>query len=150
MACRCVRDSWERATKEQPSDLVSDELGVSLRDWVLESLVQGAWMREYHQWEISTKDYFDGHSRRSDGKAADWRSSNRSHVYKVRKQLQSFSGSIPDDVFRTIDQARDRVNAAKHEDEIFVTEAEYAALVTAIKNFWEVVESHEVFMPPGG
>jgi len=44
-----------------PNDPFERQMTDVMRDWAIESLIQGAWIREYHMWERDTKEYFDWH-----------------------------------------------------------------------------------------
>jgi len=122
-------------------------------DWVIESLLQGAWMREYHEWEKATKAYFDGNHARNGGAKVDWRGKlpgvvGASHVDRVRAQLAMFGATVPADVLDGIDRTREGVNLAKHEAAHFVGEAEYKQLVQAVMTFWEALAEQEEFTLP--
>jgi hypothetical protein len=47
-------------------------------------------------------------------------------------KLSLFSVSVPCDAVVAIDAARKNVNAAKHEEEHFATEADYRSLMNAV------------------
>ena len=121
--------------------------------WVIESLLQGAWMREYHEWEKATKAYFGGNHARNGGSEVDWKGKlagvpGPSHVNRVRAQLTLFNASVPADVLAAIDHTREQVNLAKHEAEHFIREADYQALMQAVQAFWEPLTRQEEFIPP--
>ncbi len=110
-------------------------------------------MREYHMWEIATKNYFDDQYVRNGGVRVDWKKKSpgtpaASHVARVKEQLSVFSASVPKEVIDIIDRARSQVNTAKHEVEFFVTEIDYRDLVAAVSNFWETLSLFEEFTPP--
>ena len=132
---------------------LDEGLARTVREWVLESLLQGAWMREYHEWEKATKAFFDGNHARNGGGKVDWRGKlpgvpRASHVDRVRAQLVLFGAAVPEDALAAIDRAREGVNLAKHEAEHFIGEADYRALVRAIERFWEALAEQEEFTPP--
>jgi hypothetical protein len=87
---------------------------------VVESLIQGAWLRENHEWEKATKSYFDGQHQRNAHPKPDWKAKvpsfagGASHVERVRSQLMFFGASVSDTILRTIDAQRRLINAAKH------------------------------------
>jgi hypothetical protein len=124
-----------------------------MEDWAVESLLQGSWMREYHEWEKATKAYFDGnHARNGSGKV-DWRGKlpgvpGASHVDRVRAQLTLFDATVPAEALDAIDRIRDQVNLAKHEAGHFVSEADYIGLLQAVMAFWEALSGKEEFTPP--
>ena len=148
-----IRDAHERERATLAGDTVWLSFTDHMGDWVIESLLQGAWMREYHEWEKATKAYFDGnHARNGCGKV-DWRGKlpgvpGASHVDRVRAQLTSFGVATPAGILDTIDQARERVNLAKHEAEHFIDEADYKQFVQAVSAFWEALAEQEEFTPP--
>ena len=145
-----IREAARRDTAALGDDVVWQELTGYMGEWVVESLIQGAWMREYHEWEKATKAYFDGHHIRNGGTKVDWRFkvagvSRPSHMDRVKAQLAAFSATAPAEALAAIDHARLRVNSAKHDSELFVDEAEYKALVKAILAFWERLNEQEEF-----
>lgn len=114
-------------------------------DWVVESLIQGAWMREYHEWEKATKRYFEGQHQRNGSSQSKLVGS---HLDKVRSQLILFGAVVSDTVIDTLDAQRRLINSAKHDEEYFATEQEYRTLVKAIANFWNELDRQEKFTPP--
>ncbi len=132
-------------------DSVMAELEAPMESWVIESLIQGAWPREYHEWEKATKGYFEGQHKRNGSSKPDWKAKIQSpggavsHVDRVRAQLMLFGASVSEKVFSTIDAQRLLINAAKHEDEYFVTEQDYRKLIEAIAEFWNELAQQEEF-----
>jgi hypothetical protein len=116
-------------------------------EWVVESLIQGAWLREYHQWEIATKAYIQGQYARSLGvpvsEPALWRGGG-SHVDKVKHQLGLFNATPPACI-AAIDATREQVNAAKHCTDLFVDRGAYDALIATIEAFWQALDEQEAF-----
>lgn len=143
-------DKRDRATlADDPTWLAFTD---HMADWVIESLLQGAWMREYHEWEKATKEFFDGNHARNGGGKADWRGklpgvSGASHVDRVRAQVALFGATVPADVLDVIDRTREGVNLAKHEAEHFIGEADYKQLVQSVMAFWEALAEQEEFTP---
>ena len=120
-------------------------------DWVVESLIQGAWLREYHEWEKATKQYFEGQHLRSGRVKPDWRAKlpsfdRPSHVDRVQAQLVLFDATITRSIIDVLDMQRGLINAAIHEDEYFVTEQNYRALVQAVADFWNELTTQEEFI----
>jgi len=132
-------------------DPVVAELVAPIESWVIESLIQGAWPREYHEWEKATKGYFDGQHERNGRSKPDWKAKIQSpggavsHVDRIRAQLMLFGAIVSETVFSTIDSQRRLINAAKHEEEYFATEQDYRKLVEAIAGFWNELAQHEEF-----
>lgn len=96
-------------------------------EWVVESLLQGAWMREYHEWEKATKAYFEeqhlrnGSAVKWKGKAAGVEGPTPSHMDRVKAQIALFSATVPTEILDAINDTRVNVNKSKHEhaDELF-------------------------------
>jgi hypothetical protein len=148
-----IRKTAEQENAALAEDAASQALFGHMGEWVVESLIQGAWMREYHEWEKATKTYFDGHHARNGGSAVDWRDKvagvqNASHMHRVVAQLTLFSATVPTEIFGAIDKTRSKVNGAKHSDELFVTEADYLLFVKSVLTFWERLDEQEEFTPP--
>ena len=152
-AMEVIRDVDKREHAALAGDPAWQAFTNHMGDWVIESLLQGAWMREYHEWEKATKAYFDGNHARNGGDKVDWRGKlpgvvGASHVDRVRAQLALFGAAVPAGVLDAIDRTRDGVNLAKHEAEHFIGEAEYKQLVQAVMTFWETLAEQEEFTPP--
>ncbi|MGJ4941401.1 hypothetical protein ACQR1W_12580 [Bradyrhizobium sp. HKCCYLS1011] len=140
-----------RARASFAGDPVMAALEQPMEAWVVESLIQGAWLREYHEWEKATKSFFDGQHQLNGGPKPDWKAKIRSasgaisHVDRVRSQLSLFGASVAEAVLETIDSQRRLINAAKHEDEYLATERDYRALAEAIADFWNELAEQEEF-----
>jgi len=152
-AMEVIRDVDRREHAALAGDPTWQAFTNHMGDWVIESLLQGAWMREYHEWEKATKAYFDGNHARNGSAKVEWRGklpglAGASHVDRVRAQLALFGATVPADVLDGIDRTREGVNLAKHEAEHFVGEAEYKQLVQAVTAFWEALAEQEGFTPP--
>lgn len=110
---------------------------------MIESLIQGAWLREYHEWEKATKSYFESQHKRNVSSKPDWKSrvegvpGTASHVDRVRAQLTLFGVTAPGAALGVIDAQRRLINSAKHNEEYFVAENDYRALVKAAADFWD-------------
>ena len=146
MAIDTIRKAFEREIKEAPDDQANREFLIVGRDWVIKSLLQGAYLREYHAWETDTKQYFDCQHRRNESKGVVWKTGN--HVSQVKQQLSIFSASVPDHVMAAIDQARRHVNTIKHKGTFLATEDDYKASVAGIEDFWSGLAEQESFTPP--
>ena len=152
-AVSVIRKAGKREHDALADDPVWQALTGHMGDWVIESLLQGAWMREYHQWEKATKDYLDGNHARNGSSKVKWKGklpgiSNPSHMHRVRAQLVLFEASVPADVLAAIDSTRDLVNLDKHETDHFIGQADYRALMQAVLAFWEALAEQEEFTPP--
>jgi hypothetical protein len=148
-----LRDG-EHATQVRESfagNPVMVELETPMESWVIESLIQGAWPREYHEWEKATKGYFEGQHERNGGSLPNWKAKIRSaggtvsHVDRVRAQVVLFGASVSERVFSSIDAQRLLINATKHEDEYFATKQDYRMLIEAIGEFWNELAQQEEF-----
>lgn len=156
-AVAAIRQTAQQELVAQPEGAdwgtSADEMWDWAGEWVVETLLQGAWMREYHEWEKATKTYFDGNHARNGGAKVDWRgklpgASGTSHVDRVRAQLAVFGATVPADTLDVIDRTREHVNLAKHEAEHFIGEVDYRALVQAVTAFWKALTEQEEFTPP--
>lgn len=151
-AIQVIRDDAARAAPAAAAQASLNVVDTTISDWVVETLIQGAWLREYHEWEKATKSYFDiQHERNGSKTKPKWKGKLSgadgavSHVTRVRIQLELFAASIPDTVLHTIDSNRDAINRAKHDDEYFVTEEDFRALHEAISDFWNDLAKQEEF-----
>lgn len=144
-AIQVLHDQADTEASQDGSALWTEATTVAT-GWVVESLIQGAWLREYHQWEIATKAYIQGQYARSPGGAAPpvlWRGAG-SHVDKVKHQLALFNATPPVSL-AAIDATRKQVNAAKHHTDLFVDRGAYDALIAAIEAFWQALDEQEAF-----
>jgi hypothetical protein len=150
-AIQVIGEHAARARESFAGDPVMAALEAPMESWVIESLIQGAWPREYHEWEKATKGYFEGQHQRNGSSKPDWKARIQSpggavsHVDRVRAQLMLFGASVSEAVFGKIDSQRLLINAAKHEDEYFATEQDYRTLVEGIAEFWNELARQEEF-----
>lgn len=148
-AIQLVREDASKAMLHETGDAIMTELLGPAAEWVIEALLQGAWIREYHEWETATKNYFENQHRLNGQPQVDWkakitgRAGGASHVDRVRDQLAQFGTTIQTDTLDIIDTQRRQVNIAKHEGEYCVTESDYRALVRSIESFWNDLASQE-------
>jgi hypothetical protein len=132
-----------RALPNDP-DPIFGEMSEAMREWTIEAVIQGAWVREYHKWETDTKSYFDVMHTRNGGATPNWKNVSGSHVEKIEKQLALFS-AIPPASMTVIEETRQRVNGMKHEDSYLASQADYESLVSAVERFWGDLEIGEEF-----
>jgi len=150
-AIEVIRADAARTIGNTNDDPVMTALEEPIGPWVIESLIQGAWMREYHEWEKATKSYFEGQHQRNGSSKPNWKeraasvTGASSHVDRVRAQLTQFRAAVPTVALDAIDGQRRLINSAKHEDEYFATEDDYRTLVKAIADFWDALASQEEF-----
>jgi hypothetical protein len=53
-AIACIEDVYAQESKLLCDDIVDDPIA---RDWLIETLLQGAYIGEYHIWEKNVKEY---------------------------------------------------------------------------------------------
>jgi len=140
-AVQYVREGFARSA-ENANDLLVSELSPILCEWVIETIYQGAYLREFHLWEKTCKEYFspkDVNMKPSKSVAF------TDHVKGVLSS--EFALTVPDDVIAALSTMRCKVNRMKHEsgvqDEEFISAAEYEAAVATIEQFWEFLEENE-------
>lgn len=124
------------------SDDPFSEMSVAMRQWTIEAVFQGAWVREYHHWETDTKAYFKAMHGRNGSSEPNWRVIAGSHVQKVRAQLALFSVAEPASL-TLIDAMRLRLNETKHEGGYLATAQDYGRLAEAISSFWGNLDEQE-------
>lgn len=129
------------------SDPLMVEMEGTMRAWVAETLLQGAYVREYHLWEKDCKAYFPEMAQRNGASLVMKSKSNQSFTALVSTTLSQFSVVMSSDITDAIKTMRGRVNAMKHEAglelEHFVTEGDYTAAVEALEKFWSRIASAE-------
>jgi hypothetical protein len=143
-AVKYVNAGFPRSPPEHTSDSLSSEwLSIEHR-WVIETIYQGAYLRQYHLWEKSCTEYFSA-------MGVQMKPPNTSFTEHVKRVLSSsqFGLVVPEDVKVALCTMRRRVNRMKHEggveDDEFVSAAEYGEGAAAIERFWEfLVENEQV------
>jgi hypothetical protein len=137
-----VDERFARSAPERTADMLASEFASIEHQWVIETIYQGAYMREYHLWEKDCKEYF-----LSQGMKPAKRAAFTDHVKGVLSC--HFDLVVPEDVMDALSTMRLKVNRMKHEGEVqndeFVLAADYAAAVTAIERFWQFLEENEQF-----
>lgn len=128
-------------------DPFNSEMEGSMRAWVVESLLQGAYLREYHLWEKDCKAYFTAMAERNDATTAMRPRGGQSFPDLVKETLISYGVTVPTHIFDAIGHMRDQVNAMKHDAGLeldhFINENDYAKAVTALEGFWEYLAGCE-------
>jgi hypothetical protein len=137
---------YQQNLEQLPDDPLFAELESVMPEWVIETIAQGAYIREYHLWEKEVKDYLGGQLRRSNlASTALKPKPGESLIDSVRRVLAVFGA--PDTGLSDIDAMRQRVNNAKHEPgvlvEHFVSIDDYWKMLDAIEGFWEALAEHE-------
>jgi hypothetical protein len=125
-------------------DPLTLEMEGVMQAWVVETLFQGAYMREYHLWEKDCKAYFSAMARRNGGTV---NMKPGPFTDRIRDILALFCVVLPTGIFDAIERMRDRVNVMKHEAglelEHFITEADYTAAIEALEEFWNHLATAE-------
>ena len=110
-----------------------------MRAWVAETLLQGAYLREYHLWEKDCKAYFPEMAQRS-GSTLVMETRGQSFTALIWDILARFSVAVSPNITSAIETMRGRVNVMKHEAGLeldhFISEADYIAGVEALEEFW--------------
>ncbi|MGO8798777.1 MAG: hypothetical protein ACLQJL_06795 [Roseiarcus sp.] len=125
-------------------DPLTSEMEGFMQAWVVETLLQGAYMREYHLWEKDCKAYFRTMASRNGGAVTMKSGRFTDHIRDI---LGLFSVVLPPGIFDAIERMRARVNVMKHEagleTEHFITEADYTAAIEALEGFWNHLATAE-------
>jgi len=137
------------AIKELPpdSDDFAEQFHGTICDWAIESLTQGAFIREYHQWETDAKSYFAAMRDRNGLVCSVKKRRDQSFVDYIKDEIVTFGLSTPG-VIHLIDSARDIVNEMKHSGDVYVEVADYISLNQQVENFWLYLHENEEFTPP--
>lgn len=136
-----------------PADDFSIELEEIMPQWAIETLAQGAYMREYHIWEKETKEYFSQQLIYNglDGQTAKVRQkSNENYVEAIERILLDFSISNLEIEIMEVNGMREKVNVAKHDPgvltEHFISIEEFWRKHSNISSFWSKLADLEEFV----
>jgi hypothetical protein len=125
----------------------NQEMEGTMKAWVIETLLQGAYLREYHLWEKDCKAYFAAMAGRNGQKLAMRPKGGQPFTGLIREVLSAFAVTVPDGTLDAIEHMRERVNVMKHdiglELDHFVEEADYTQAMTALETFWETLANCE-------
>jgi hypothetical protein len=152
-AVNFIIECIENGNSSAPSyDTLANYFGGIMTAWGIETVIQGAFIREYHIWEKDTKEYFCNQ--------LSWNGNIRNfslgkkkgpHLIKVQEGLALFSAKISDSIMDSIEQMRLKINKAKHRSGVlvddFVSRADHEKAVAAIGNFWQELARQEMFEP---
>lgn len=148
----CVGRVYEEDAATNAGDIVLAAFTEPMRHWLTETILQGAYIREYHIWEKDTKEYFSKQlAWNGNAQAASewWEGLGGSHVNKVQKKLGELSADIGADTIQQFKNMNKKANIAKHDPGLlvghFITESEYNEAVLAVVSFWEGLASQEVY-----
>jgi hypothetical protein len=127
-------------------DPLTAEMEATLRDWVVETILQGAYLREYHLWEKDCKAYFSTMAERNGTKLNMKPRSGQSFLDRVIEILALFNVAEPAGM-SGIEDMRMKVNVMKHEDGLeldhFITSSDYDDAIATLEGFWRHIESSE-------
>jgi hypothetical protein len=128
-------------------DPFNSEMEGSMRAWVIESLLQGAYLREYHLWEKDCKAYFITMAERNGTTTTMKTKGAQSFPDLVKETLVSYDVTVPVDILDAIDRMRVKINNMKHaaglELDHFISANDYAEAVAALEGFWEYLAGCE-------
>lgn len=129
----------------------TSEMEGTMRAWVIETLLQGAYLREYHLWEKDCKAYFISMAERNGVTATMKTKGGQSFAELVKDTLASYNVSVSADILDAIERMRVKVNAMKHDAGLeldhFISESDYAEAVAALEGFWEHLAGSERIVP---
>jgi len=114
--------------------------------WVIEALLQGAFIREYHLWEKNVREYI-ANQRNWNGAAATshW---HHDFIVGVEQSLATFGAQVPADTFKELRAIRRKVNKAKHEPGLtldhFVSNDQLFVALETYRVFWHRLSTQEV------
>jgi hypothetical protein len=131
-------------------DPLTSEMEGAMQAWVTETLLQGAYVREYHLWEKDCKAYFAAMAERNGASMTMKAKGGQSFTELVIETLVAFDVILPNDVIGVIERMRQRVNCMKHdaglEPDHFVNNSDYTEAMTALEGFWEHLAGRERFI----
>ncbi len=125
--------------KEYGDDSFLKELGSIAENWAIYTLLQGCYIREYHEWERAIKKYL-ANQRRWNAVPGDfdWKSGRKNFVKRITDALAFFSTSMDQSVISSIDDIRQKVNDIKHSPlDYDVEQTDYDKAVKAFEAFWD-------------
>jgi hypothetical protein len=119
-------------------------MGDSIKDWLIETVLQGAYPREYHLWEKDCKVYFSEMARRN---GAEMKLESGNFTDTVKKALAAFGVAMPEGILDAIERMRKQVNKMKHAEGLeldhFVSKSDYEEAMQALEGFWHHLASCE-------
>jgi hypothetical protein len=122
-------------------DPFTSEMEGTMRDWVIETILQGAYLREYHLWEKDCKAYFVAMAERNGASMTMKTKAGQSFPQLIEETLVMFEVTVPADILGAIEHMRQKVNTMKHDAGLeldhFISERDYTAAVAALEGFWE-------------
>jgi hypothetical protein len=132
-------------------DALLNELIQTGEAWALETILQGLYVREYHEWERAIKGYF-ANQKIWNGLEGDfdWRTGSKSMVKRTIEALEVFSASMDQHIMDAIDDVRRKVNEIKHDPlDHFVEQKDFEAAIKIFEDFWDKMMVLEGFTSTG-
>jgi hypothetical protein len=140
-----IKKIYESNLDQLGQDELTCAMEDTMRAWVEETLLQGAYLREYHLWEKACKAYFDEMARRNGGSFSFDR--GKSCTESVREALSKFSVTMSSQDLSAIEEMRKRTNVMKHDAGLeldhFITRVNYDQAMAALGGFWECLAMSE-------
>jgi hypothetical protein len=140
-AVRCIEAEFARSLSEHTNDSFLSEVVPNVRNWVIETIYQGAYLRVYHLWEKNCTEYFSakGVNMKPRGGVA--------FTEHLKQVLSSKVGLDVSDVMDALNTMRLKVNRMKHQSGVqndeFICAGDYGAAIATIEGFWEFIAEKE-------
>ncbi len=132
-------------------DPFTSEMEGTMRAWVIEFSLQGAYLREYHLWEKDCKAYFIAMAERNGATTTMKAKPAQSFPQLIQETLVLFGVTVPADILGAIEHMRQKVNTMKHDAGLeldhFISERDYTDAVAALEGFWEYLAGCERIAP---
>lgn len=129
------------------NDPFTSEMEGTMRAWVIETILQGAYLREYHLWEKDCKAYFAAVAERNGASVTMKAKAGQSFPQFTEETLVIFGVTVPADILDAIERMRQKVNIMKHDAGLeldhFISESDYTDAVAALEGFWEYLAGCE-------
>lgn len=135
----------ERSRASAPFSLESIN---TIQSWLAETLIQGAYLREFHIFECEIKEYINNQRKWCGIEAGfAWKRAGENIVLRTVAALSEFGVSLNTSTISEINDMRLRVNSIKHDEGIhledFVSESEYMVAAGAIRALWNELDEIE-------
>ena len=128
-------------------DPFTSEMEGTMRAWVIETILQGAYLREYHLWEKDCKAYFAAMAERNGASVTMKTKPAQSFPQLIQETLVVFGVTVPADILSAIEHMRQMVNTMKHDAGLeldhFISERDYTDAVAALEGFWKYLAGCE-------
>jgi hypothetical protein len=134
------------AAEAANADPLAWDAGV-MKDWLAETVLQGAYLREYHLWEKDCKAYFAAMAGRNGRELILKSKRGQTFAKVIEGTLVAFDVAMPVEIMSALEIMRQRVNVMKHdvglELDHFVSDSDYADAINALERFWEFLAARE-------